>query len=333
MYAKTHEILTREAAKLAGLDEKLIPSLCFGARSPDLVPDYSYKVYLTYRGKLRVRKTRVKHHEPNPGLLKKYVVEARRRWLKGRREDAAKLVGRILHYVGDSTIISPSIDDDLHDRMERECSRISPRQVIENLNLFKPIGKRETLKVLMDSLEKGPASSALEAVKRTLSISFSIISSILSSPTAPRRFRELGARCYEYFNGRKNLTLFLSLFLIILPCISLILLSLELRFAIALASLISTIIPSMIAGISGMIMYGSRDMNTALCSARRVYGLLPWIIVGTVISGLIIFSIGYTVAIALLISEILMTIIIYRRLFNILEWKRIKDEIDWFRWE
>ena len=333
MYAKTHEILTREAAKLAGLDEKLIPSLCFGARSPDLVPDYSYKVYLTYRGKLRVRKTRVKHHEPNPGLLKKYVVEARRRWLKGSREDAAKFVGRILHYVGDSTIISPSIDDDLHDRMERECSRISPRQVIENLNLFKPIGKRETLKVLMDSLEKGPASSALEAVKRTLSISFSIISLILSSPPAPIRFRELGARCYEYFKERKNLSLLLSLFLIILPCISLILLSLELRFAIALASLISTIIPSMIAGISGMTMYRSRDMNTALYSARRVYGLLPWIIVGTVISGLIIFSIGYTVAIALLIPGILMTIIIYRRLFNILEWKRIKDEIDWFRWE
>ena len=98
----------------------------------------------------------------------------------GLREEgnAAKLVGRILHYVGDSTIISPSIDDDLHDQMERECSRISPRQVIENLNLLKPIGKRETLKVLMDSLERGPASSALEAVKRTLSISFSIISSI-----------------------------------------------------------------------------------------------------------------------------------------------------------
>ena len=47
MYAKTHEILTREAAKLAGVDEKLIPNLCFGARSPDLVPDYSYKFYLT----------------------------------------------------------------------------------------------------------------------------------------------------------------------------------------------------------------------------------------------------------------------------------------------
>jgi len=333
MYAKTHEILTREAAKLAGVDEKLIPNLCFGAKSPDLVPDYSYKVYLTYRGRLRVRKTRVKHHEPNPGLLKKYVVEARHRWLKGSREDAAKLVGRILHYVGDSAIISPSIDDDLHDQMERKCSRINPRQVIENLNLFKPIGKRETLKVLMDSLEKGPASSALEAVKRTLDTSFSIISSILSSPTAPRRFRELGDRCYEHFKGRKNLTLFLSLSLIILPCINLILLSLKLSFAIALASLIFIIIPSMIAGISGMIMYRSRDMNTALYSARRAYGSLPWIIIGTVISGLIIFSIGHTVAIALLIPGILMTIIIYYRLFKISEWKRIKDEIDWFKWE
>ena len=82
-----------------------------------------------------------------------------------------------------------------------------------------------------------------------------------------------------------------------------------------------------------MTMYRSRDMNTALCSARRVYGALPWIIIGTVISGLIIFSIGHTVVLTSLIPEIPMTIIIYHRLFNILEWKRIKDEIDWFKWE
>ena len=44
-----------------------------------------YEVYLTHRGRLRVRRTRIKHHEPNPGLLKKYVVEARHRWIKGRR--------------------------------------------------------------------------------------------------------------------------------------------------------------------------------------------------------------------------------------------------------
>jgi len=92
----------------------------------------------------------------------------------------------------------------------------------------------------------------------------------------------------------------------------LILLSLELRFAVALASLIFIIIPSMIAGISGMIMYGSRDMNTALYSARRAYGSLPWIIIGTVISGLIIFSIGHTVVLTSLIPEIPMTIIIYK---------------------
>ena len=333
MYAKTHEILTREAARLAGVDEKLIPNLCFGAKSPDLVPDYSYKVHLTYRGRLRVRKTRVKHHEPNPGLLKKYVVEARHRWLRGRREDAAKLVGRILHYIGDSTIISPSIDENLHDQMERECSRISPRKVVENLDLFKPVGKKETLKVLMESLEKGPASSALEAVKRTLATSFSIISSTLSSPIVPERFRELGGRCYEHFKERKNFVLFLSLFLIILPCVSLILLSLGLKFFTAFASMIFIIIPSMIAGISGAIMYRSRDMNTALYSACRVYESLPWIIIGAIISGLIIFSIGCMVAIISLIPEIIMTITIYRGLFNISEWKRIKDEIDWFKWE
>ena len=44
MYARTHEILTREAARLAGVDERLIPELCLGAKSPDLAPDYDYEV-------------------------------------------------------------------------------------------------------------------------------------------------------------------------------------------------------------------------------------------------------------------------------------------------
>ena len=332
MYARTHEILTREAARLAGVDERLIPELCLGAKSPDLAPDYDYKVYLTYRGRLRVRKTRIKHHEPNPSLLKKYIVEARHRWIKGRREEAARLVGRTLHYVGDSTIISPSKDEELHDRMERECSRMDPRHVIGDLNLFKPVGKRETLRVLLESLEEGPALSALEAVKRTLSTSFSIISSTLSPPTAPERFRELGGRCCEYFRERRRLILLLSLLLTILPFIALIFLSLELRPAIAFASLIPTIIPSMVAGVSAAILYRSRDMNTALYSARRVYGMLPWIIVGGVISGLITFGMGYMAIAISPTPEIIMTIIAYLRLFNTSKWKEIKDEIDWFTW-
>jgi len=274
VYVKTHEILTRETARLAEVDERLIPELCHGVMSPDLAPDYDYKVYLTPRGRLRVRRTRIKHHEPNPSLLKKYVIEARHRWIKGRRKEAARLIGRTLHYIGDSTIISPSKDEELHDRMERECSRIDPRNVIGDLNLFKPVGKRETLRVLLDSLEEAVASSALEAVKRTLSTSFSIISSTLSPPAAPERFRELGGRCREYFGERRRLILLLSLLLTILPFIALILLSLELKPVIAFASLIPTITPSMIAGISAAILYRSRDMNTALYSARRVYGML-----------------------------------------------------------
>jgi len=333
MYARTHEILTREAARLAGVDERLIPELCLGAKSPDLAPDYDYEVYLTHRGRLRVRRMRIKHHEPNLGLLKKYVVEARHRWIKGRREEAARLVGRALHYIGDSAIISPSKDEELHDRMERECSRIDPRNVIGDLRLFKPVGKRETLRVLVESLEKGPAPSALEAVKRTLSTSFSIISSILSPPTAPREFRELGGRCHEYFKERGMLILLLSLLLTMLPFIALILLSLELKPVIAFASLVPAITPSMIAGASAVILYRSRDMNAALYSARRVYGMLPWIIVGVVISGLIMFGMGYMAIVILLAPEIIMTIIAYLRLFNSLEWKEIKDEVDWFTWK
>jgi len=185
----------------------------------------------------------------------------------------------------------------------------------------------------VESLEKGPAPSALEAVKRTLSTSFSIISSILSPPTAPREFRELGGRCHEYFRERGRLILLLSLLLTMLPLIALILLSLELKPVIALASLIPAITPSMIAGASAVILYRSRDMNAALYSARRVYGMLPWTIVGVVISGLIMFGMGYMAISILLAPEIIMTIIAYLRLFNSLEWKEIKDEVDCFTWK
>ena len=142
----------------------------------------------------------------------------------------------------------------------------------------------------------------------------------------------LGDRCHEYFRERRKFILILSLILTILPFIALILLSFKLKPVIALASLIPTIAPSMIAGISGMILYGPRDTNTALYSARRVYGMLPWITIGVIISGLIISGMGCMAIAISLTPEVIIVIIAYRRLFNIVEWKRVKDEIDWFMW-
>ena len=60
--------------------------------------------------------------------------------------------------------------------------------------------------------------------------------------------------------------------------------------------------------------------------------MLPWIIIGVVISGLIISGMGYMAIAISLTLEIIMVIIAYLRLFNVIEWKRIKDEIDWFMW-
>jgi len=60
--------------------------------------------------------------------------------------------------------------------------------------------------------------------------------------------------------------------------------------------------------------------------------MLPWIIIGVVISGLIISGMGCMAIAISLTPEIIMVIIAYLRLFNVIEWKRIKDEIDWFMW-
>ena len=61
--------------------------------------------------------------------------------------------------------------------------------------------------------------------------------------------------------------------------------------------------------------------------------MLPWIIIGVVISGLIMFGMGYVAISISLAPEIIMTIIAYLKLFNILEWKEIKDEVNWFTWK
>ena len=45
------------------------------------------------------------------------------------------------------------------------------------------------------------------------------------------------------------------------------------------------------------------------------------------------FGMGYVAISILLAPEIIMTIIIYLRMFNSLEWKEIKDEVDWFTWK
>ena len=45
------------------------------------------------------------------------------------------------------------------------------------------------------------------------------------------------------------------------------------------------------------------------------------------------FGMGYMAIAILLAPEIVMTIVAHLRLFNSLEWKEIKDEVDWFMWK
>jgi len=336
MRAETHRALALIAGKLAKLDKNLLPYLIEGAEAPDKLPDYTYQSYITYRGRVRYRKVRVRHHGAPFDVIKSTIIEARREWLKGRKERAAGLAGRVLHYIGDGSIVSPSVNEKLHEKMERECAKIDPRSLLNKLKLVRPVGKRQTLEI---AKKVQPAENAVQAILNTLTISFGVISSIFSSHKAPEKFLRIGKKYYNHLKTNKGSLFILSVLFIVFPILDVGFLSFQLGadlIAMIETSLISLgwfLIPSWVMGLSGMIMFKSNDLNRCLYSARRMYKWMKGLIIGVIVSGIILFSIN-------LIPLCLMTIITggsllltnYFKFFRLEEWRRIKDEIDWFKW-
>lgn len=82
MDAKTHEQITQVVSGLLGFSEPIKSILTEQSAAPDIIPDYEMKTYVTYRGRIRTKQVRIRHHGTPLRTIKKYVISARYLFLK-----------------------------------------------------------------------------------------------------------------------------------------------------------------------------------------------------------------------------------------------------------
>ena len=220
--------------------------------------------------------------------------------------------------------------------MERECAKIDPRLLVNEIELFEPVGKKQTLGVVR---KIQPTINSFQAVKNSLTLSYSVVSSIFSPHEAPKSFLNIGKKCYSHFKDKKNILLFLSFILIAFPILDSTFFAFEINedWVTKVGNLVISLgwflIPSWVMGVSGIIIIKSNELNQCLYSAQRMYKWLKGFICGTIISGIILYGSGFIFfCLITVIVGVSITGISYFQFFCLKEWQEIKDEIDWFKW-
>jgi len=179
MWSETHRRITLFVANLLGIDSNLARTIAYYVEAPD---------------RERVRKP-IKHHDPPKEYIRALCRKARSIFLKYWRQcvenqrpleycnklltSFANRCGEALHLVQDAVIPSPSTDRELHDFIERRCSKLDPRI---NLARIACTGI-ECVDYVLHNLKK--ASSAEEAIDRATSLSFVLLASMLANPYPP----------------------------------------------------------------------------------------------------------------------------------------------------
>jgi hypothetical protein len=325
MDAGSHKAITLAVASALGIEDSRSRKIAQAATTPDLMPDYAVKTYVTRTGKIRTRRVRATHHGAPLSLLKKNAVKARHLWLEGRKDEADYMVGRLLHYLQDGSIPSPKMNKTLHDNLERECSRLDPESFMEEAEKFTPVGKTETFKVLFN--EK-VASTPEGAMKEALKSSFSVASSIFSSIFPPPKFSSLGREAYNFFKSRsKELFLYSLLWICLLIPLCIGVASHAEFIILPPVGLFTAFLAGVIVynGICMLIVALSKNMNQVLYKIRWIH---RWILPNSVLT---ILAVLYHVIIPMMAIPVVL--LVYFRFLASPAWKAIKEEVDWYRWK
>jgi len=333
MHWETHRRITEAVCEALGLPEHVTSILRESSIAPDYAPDYEYRVVTTAKGRTVIRRVRVKHHGTPRWLIKKYVKDARRLVLKATRAPpmqeagvlrkifgltrehmltkAYRKLGRALHYIQDNVVVGPDTNKALHDKIERECRRLDPRDFVKGVKA--PVGKQETYKEI-ESIQQ--QSDALNAMRMAVKHSLVVVSSVLSPPEAPPDLNKLANEAYRYFKTvRVPLAVVSSLPLIV----SLVLLIEVSPFALAVLFL------SFYLMLLGLLVALRRDINSVLASAQRIHSTLKALGVSAALLSLLLWN-------GLFLAPILPATLLYFAFLRFKAWREIKDEVDWFIW-
>jgi len=333
MHWETHRRITEAVCEALRLPKQVASILRESSIAPDYAPDYEYRVVTTAKGRTIIRRVRVKHHGTPRWLIKKYVTDARRLVLKAARAPpmqeagvlrkifgltrehmltkAYRKLGRALHYIQDNVVVGPDTNKALHDRIERKCRQLDPRDFVEGVEA--PVGKLATYREV-ESVR--PYHDALQAMRMAVKHSLAVASSVLSPPEAPPALNKLANEAYRYFKTvRVPLAAVSSL-----PLIISLVLPVEVSpFALAVLFL------SFYLTLLGLLVAWRRDINSVLASAQRMHSTLKALGVSAALLSLLLWN-------GLFLAPILPVALLYFAFLRFKAWRKIKDEVDWFIW-
>ncbi len=200
MRMELHGRITEFVARSLGLPDDLVREMVDACLEPD-----------------RSRRYReVKHHEVPRELMVKYVVEARKRYLRGDAVEAARLCGMLLHYVQDSLVPPPRgrRGKALHISVETRSASFDPSTVPREW--LKPARGLRGVKYVIRALH--PLNDPMLAAQRATLYSYAIAAAVFDTIDAPPEMDACASLAKEYLSmkGRRE-AIVLPLVISLLP--------------------------------------------------------------------------------------------------------------------
>jgi hypothetical protein len=333
MHGKTHEVVTKCAFSVLRLEDLPVKLPSGFARrlvsenmKLDEKPEYLEEVFVNERGYLRTVRRRVSHHSCSSKHILSKLDKARSEVLKlgTLSPEGVRVLAEALHYVQDRCVPSPAEDYYLHKRIEEAASRL--HSVLEHVevDVFKPIGRKE----LGMLLRKQPvARNARDAVICAARFTYAVLYAVLANPLeAPEYMVEKAVSVKRVFSGWR-LAAYTALALASIITYALLVLTL-LKTDVYLLSLAGISLPALYPAFCAVGVF-SQNMDTFLHRLRTAteHNLLVFL--------LPVLSIGLTYSSFLILVSIfsLLTIAVVITPYLSKSFREIRDDITWFIWQ
>lgn len=193
---KSHAAIARTIAEEMGLPRVLEEELCEGSVDPDRRPDAALKI----SGSGRTFIGRAPHHAPPTGIITGHAWRSREAYLRGDDRQAARYLGRALHYIQDKSVSAGFMGRSHDPREEDIADLVPPRDAVRkgiDMAVCSPLFVRECVKAVR------PRKDPQEAMYQATLFSAAVFASVLGPPDSEERFiseydRARRGRRYRY---------------------------------------------------------------------------------------------------------------------------------------
>ena len=166
---KTHISIAKAISKALNLPKDLEKALSQGSIEPDKYPD-------------KILNRKMSHHDPESGIIMKYIWDARLAYLKGDNFLAMKKLGRALHYIQDKSLSKGFLGLSHDSREDKVSSQPIPENAIEkgiNIAVCSP----HFIKKCIESVK--PKKNPNEIMYQACMYSAAIAKAVIGDKTPP----------------------------------------------------------------------------------------------------------------------------------------------------